>query len=513
MGTRNKRIAYFVLLAAIFLGAAAKRFAGLPLAPFADKDLGGYISPVLSEFLGRGFILSNGRGFVYPAFVWFILRIGGGDFRVVAILQHVMGLLTGGLLLFAWIRARRFVVRPAVPSWVHSGMGLGLAAIYLFFNWPIVYEHRIRPEAVFPFFAALSVAGNCVLLTRREERTPFFLGVVLIFDAVLLYMLKPAWGFSVVFCCLPVGYSLVVARESLLRKLLIAMVSVGLSAGLLLYPEKVLERTDSSSGVFLPKLLFAMHANLIHDQMLSDVANHADVPYDRAWLAATAASLSVEIEKSKPGRRTLGFDPDYLIYEHSICDEITRHFEGHPDELAGFFKYYYVRTALRKPFAMTKKVLVQIGVFYSFSSSMYRTGPINVAEEYKKSLEILNGNLNYSPLIRGWSSLCSQATGARQLRNAPVMILVIHIIRFLHVFLLAGALVLCAFAMKGRLLLLALLDLLIYSYSFGNNLTVAVVHTLEVNRYVQNEFSFVLFLHFITILLLLEMWLGKKEAR
>jgi len=518
-------IVYFILLAAIFLLAAVKRFAGLPLVPFADKDLGGYLSPALSALAGRGFVLSNGRGFAYPVFVFWILRLAGGDFRAIAIVQHLLGLATGGLLLFSWNRARCFVARPAVPLPVHEALGLLLASTYLLFNWPILYEHRIRPEAVFPFFIALNIAFNIEFIRRRfllpAKAAPFFLGTAIVFSAVLLYMLKPAWGFSLFFSSLPVWVAVALGKEPWWRRLLLVATPLFLAVALLLLPEKILERTDSMSEVFLPRLLFAMHGNLIRDQMLDDLASRAPVPYDTAWLASVAASLSTEIEKSKPGRRTLGFDPDYLIYQKgSTCDQIAAHFSGHPHEQASFLMYYYLRAAEKRPFAMAGKVLAQMGVFYSFNSSMYRSGPLDVAAEYRHSVVVLNGSsVSSSPLVAPWRARCAE-WGARAtlLRNGHFTKFILRLLRVLHVPLLAAAIILPAIVLssgklRGPLLGLALLDLLLYSYSFGNNLTVAIVHTLEVNRYVQNEFAFVLFLHFVTILLLVEICLRIREKR
>ncbi len=517
-------ILYFVLLAVIFALGAAKRFVNMPLTPFADKDLGGYLSPSLSALGGHGFVLSNGRGFAYPAFAYWILRLAGGDFRAVAVVQHLLGLATGGLLLFSWNRARAFAAPPAVPLLVHDALGLLLAATYLLFNWPILYEHKIRPEAIFPFFIALNIAANVEFIRRRfvapVGATPFLLSVVVVFSAGLLYMLKPAWGFSLVFSSLPVWIALAWSKEPLWKRAVYGATPVLLVVVLLLLPEKILERSDSSSGVFLPRLLFAMHANLIRDQMMKDLATHAEVPYDRAWLASTAASLSAEIAKSGVGRRTLGFDPDYLIYKKgSSCDQIAAHFAGHPDEQASFLMYYYKRAAEKRPFAMAAKILRQMGVFYSFSCSMYRSGPLDIAEEYRNSVEVLAGSVSSSPLVTPWRARCEElGATARPLANARLVSLVIHILRFLHVLLLVAGPVLCAVVLASKtlrpgLLHLALLDLLVYSFSFGNNLTVAIVHTMEVNRYVQNEFAFVLLLHFITLLLLAEVCLRRFGAK
>src|SRR6476660_9900040 len=101
------RACYWTALALIFAWAIWQRF-NLPLDPIADPDTWGYLSPALRKLLGAEFGHSHGRNFVYPAFVWSVLR-GFGDFRAIVIAQHLLGLLAGGILLLTWRRSRALV--------------------------------------------------------------------------------------------------------------------------------------------------------------------------------------------------------------------------------------------------------------------------------------------------------------------------------------------------------------------------------------------------------------------
>src|SRR5438270_10929537 len=96
-GKRLPKILYWIVVAVLFALAAWQRFS-LPLDPIADPDTWGYLAPALRKLLGAEFGHTYGRNFVYPAFVFSILRVFA-DFRAILIAQHLLGLLAGGLLL------------------------------------------------------------------------------------------------------------------------------------------------------------------------------------------------------------------------------------------------------------------------------------------------------------------------------------------------------------------------------------------------------------------------------
>src|SRR5437763_9383428 len=90
------RLAYGTAVVALFVWAAWLRMRA-PVEPIADPDVWGYLSPAVSKLIGEGFIHS-GRNFVYPGFLSVLLRVAG-DFRVIAVAHHLLGLLAGALLL------------------------------------------------------------------------------------------------------------------------------------------------------------------------------------------------------------------------------------------------------------------------------------------------------------------------------------------------------------------------------------------------------------------------------
>src|SRR4026208_2233 len=129
------RLFYWTLLALVFAGAIWQRFK-LPLDPIADPDTWGYLSPALRKLTGAEFGHTNGRNFIYPGFLYLLLRVFR-DFRAITVAQPFLGLLAGGILVLTWRRARVFVPNPRVGHAVQAGLGLLAAAIFLLASEPI----------------------------------------------------------------------------------------------------------------------------------------------------------------------------------------------------------------------------------------------------------------------------------------------------------------------------------------------------------------------------------------
>src|ERR1041384_2778402 len=149
-----RQSAYWIAIAAIFMWAACRRFSP-PLDPIADLDIWGYLSPALLKLTRGEFVHAQGRNFVYPGFLFLILR-AFGDLRAIAVVQHVLGLAGGGLILLMWRRVRSFSASSPVGDRSHSVLGLFLVAVFLLAGEPIRAEMEIRPEGICAFLVALN---------------------------------------------------------------------------------------------------------------------------------------------------------------------------------------------------------------------------------------------------------------------------------------------------------------------------------------------------------------------
>ena len=253
------RACYWTALALIFAWAVWQRFR-LPLDPIADPDTWGYLSPALRKLTGAKFGHTNSRNFIYPGFLFVLLRIFA-DFRAITIAQHFLGLLAGAVLLLAWRRARIFVLSPRIGRSGHALIGLVGAAIFLLQSQTIIDEKGIRPEGVCAF--VLSVAFyfliqfvTCFYLERRRIATMAH-GIALTFTAIFLASIKPSFGLASLVVMSPTIPLL--WRSGWLWQRVGFSFGFACSAALLLLPENLLSREDEMTRTFLPTTLFVFH--------------------------------------------------------------------------------------------------------------------------------------------------------------------------------------------------------------------------------------------------------------
>ena len=257
-------------------------------------------------------------------------------------------------------------------------------AFYLRSASVIHFEMQIRPEGVFPFFAA---AQLCLLLAfarawwgevRRPDRAAVYAGTNLL-AAALLYQLKPSYGLAVGVAALPVAWAVVfpVAATGLAAPAAIwwaRRAAAILAAGVLfVLPEHELARADPNTRLFLPETLLTVHATVIREQMLADRRGNFHPPFAPEWFAIAANEFDREVDRAaRPDARpypSLGINPDYLLYEDSFCRWLflinTR------QQIVDFCFYYYERAWTHHPGAMLANVGRQLGVFYTWHSPAF----------------------------------------------------------------------------------------------------------------------------------------------
>ena len=508
---------FYCCVGFVFALAAIHRFRH-PLSPLIDPDILGYLNPAISLLTGNGFTHTEGRYFLYPGFVYVILRFFD-DFRAITIVQHGLGMGAGAILLLCFHRARVLIGAGFVPAAIYRWLGLIAAAIYMLSNSPILFESRIRPEAIFPFFAILNILLTIEFVRRRfsetENRGALWFGAALIFNTAITFTIKPSFGVTTFVATLPVLLSLFRSGESLRRKCATIATPAILVFLLLLAPEKHWSRHDPTSRRFAPETLFVIHANLIADQMAKDIADNTPGPYELEWLRETHAAFRQEIEASKAIKTwsTFDFNPDYLMYRHSICEQLQKQFAAHPEKLCEFYNYYYLRTLTHNPRGMGKKILNQLALFYSPPCQAYAFEAVRVADYYQKISEpgyaLCLEKLN---LLDSGMNFVAQMTSLRKTRDQVLEPTVMRRTRlilgntYLPILLLclgAGILILSSSDLRSRFYQSGLLTLLFFGYNFGNCITAAVVHTLAVRRYSVVQLIFTLFAQGMGLLFLL----------
>src|SRR6266576_219139 len=363
------RIGYGIGLIGVFAWALWQRFS-LPLDPIVDPDFWGYLSPALRKLTGSEFGHTQGRNFLYPGFLYLLLR-ASGDFRAIAIVQHLLGLAAGGVLLLTWRRLRAFVPDSLVNPSLHDAFGLAGAAIYLLASDTVRIETQLRPEGVCAFLISINLYFavqfvSCSVLEHRRTGA-IVCGSATVLTSLLLASAKPNFWFAAIVVMVPVVAFFL--RQNWWRQKIALGLAIAVTAALVLWPECILSRKDAESQTFLPTMLFVIHADLIRDQMAEDLKENAHLPYSREWLERVYAALDSEIGKSQtnyPGHYpSLKFNPEYLWFDPSSnTTQLRREFGSNVSALCDFYRFYYWRTWQRRPFRALQKVARQFSIYY-----------------------------------------------------------------------------------------------------------------------------------------------------
>lgn len=502
-----------VALAVILLFAAWTRLRW-PAIPIVDPDTWGYFHPAMAKLTGHGFQHTHGRNFVYPGFVYLVLA-SWNDLRAIPLAQHALGLASGGLLWVCWRQWRGAFADPRLPAWADALLGLGLVAFFEQSASVVNYEHEIRPEGIFPFFALLDLSlllafWRAWWVERRPGRAAALAGGG-IFGALLLYQLKPSFGLAVAAAAVPVLAAVGVPWRRLdrsRRMLAGAAGAAGLAAVLLFFlPEHLLSRGDWMSTLFFPETLLTVHGDIICDQMGEDVRDGAYTPFPADFLAQAHAAFVPELriarEKINHPYPTLGFNPDYPMYNHgSYCAWLMGRLQ--PPQIAAFATYYYRRVWTHHPGRMLAKIGRQLGVFYSLHCPAFYPGSVlRLDKMYRKSVaafsypNYLDELAHYPPGERyldaartlGASGLLQpQPEGMIALNTAASVVAFPLLILFLAGMIAAGLARTEKFHAPAvaRLLAPGWLVLLFHAFIFGNCLTISIVHSLNVDRYSVN---------------------------
>jgi hypothetical protein len=523
--TKVGQFAYWSAIVAIFAWAAWLRFR-LPLDPIAVPS---YVMPALRKLIGAEFgHLHLGGTIIYPGFVYLLVR-AFGDFRAITVIQHLLGLLAAGVFLLTWKRIRDFIPSARLPRPIHSCLGLFAAAIYLLSTEPLCFEMSIRPEGICGFLIAINLYfliqfTACCFLEARQTATVIY-GITVVFSSILLASVKPSFWLSAIVALVPIG--IFFFRQGWSSQKIALAVGAAVSAALLLLPERILIRSDRARECFLPTQLFVIHANLIRDQMADDLKRGAKVPYPREWLERVQASLGTEIARSisiaegPVNFPTLGFDPDYLMFNRtSVGSQLRKEFANHPSALCAFYWFYYWRIWRQQPFLVVRKITREMAIFYGLKCPAYQSNKSrSLTKEYSVSVTSLEQQhyrkiwTAYPPAIdfmRRAELLSRSAPAAQQsaLIGRSLSILAATYLPLLLVALTLSAFVLSRQTLRRRLGWLAALVLFVYSYNLANCLEVAVIHSLQNPRYATVQMYFALLAQFLAILLILEVLLG-----
>ena len=511
------KLIYFSVAAVLFLLAAWNRFS-LPQDPFAVYDT--YLWPALMKLSGGTFAHTQGLNFLYPGVVYLILRICA-DFRAISVIQHILGLIAGGLFLASWSRLADFFQKPRLNRIAHEAIGLWGAAIYLVSSAPVMFEMNIRADSVCMFFEMLVfwlvVQFFYYRVISPDAAKVFIYGTAIAVNVFLLASLKPSFTLMALFVIAPVIWLIVNAQGHFLGKAAFFLIGVCIII-ILTLTEHFLRRNDEAVKTFLPETLFAIHAEIIQEQMAADLRNGETAISSREWLRHACDDLEIEIQRS----HTLypkGVSANYLMVG---TNSLLKRWRGElgDERFLRFLRYWYWHSVASRPLSFAGKIASQLGVFYSRECpafSIHKKLPL--ARSYAASFSALSRPPTLQLLAKGppGSAFLERTQKLRFIgvvihQNKQVQAWNIWCARSFLAILLVSLPLVGWFVLKRsnseESKWPAFLVLLLYSTSFGNVLGISVVHSMVVNRYSTVLFLSALFAQFWAIRWLTEVSLG-----
>jgi hypothetical protein len=485
----------FVLCAAVavILGGLMVR-AQLPIAPLADADTWGYLRPALSWLSGLGFQQTYGRDWLYPALLAGILKISG-DFCAITYVQRFLGL--AGIFLF-WLAWRSWL-RLLPPHkmlwrWICSFVAVSLLALYGLSSQQALLEKSIRPEGMLAFFEmgylyCLISFFSARWVLRRTGAAIAFGGAALALSYLVL-LLKPSWGFSFVF-----SFLLIVAGAfgRTARFLRFGPLIVGAAVIMLILSLPRLFGFQKDAQLFLPFTLVCIHARQIL-QTKPEVVPGAHNPGVPDSLFHEALDKAYRKAQEESGHyHTLGFDTDYIQYRSDFFSTIMRKESWNDREIAAACYSAYFRAWRQAPLSMLQKVWKQIILFlFPRSGDFYTTArSVELNHELASARQFLPEDQLSPDVQKIYQSylqrLETPAGGPVHPHKLGILSkLAFYLARvsfWLQVAFFAVLAVICL-DRRGRAWRLAgFVVAAVLFATYGNVLTIAIVHSLEVIRY------------------------------
>jgi hypothetical protein len=539
---------YVAALLLVLIWAATLRFS-LPLTPFVNADVHGYLKPAILTLNGGQFKHFISREFLYPLFVFLNLRLCG-DFRCISISQHALGLATGVLLVLAWEQLIELCPRRHAGQKLAKGSlancltlhlpGLCMATVYLGWDKTILFEHTIQPEAVFPFFAASSLCLNLRFISLcwryRCPAGAWKVGALHLFVSGVLLLLRPSFGLAVVFINIPLASALWQYRHETADYLKPIAVALGAVALLLFLPEYLLRKHDRLAKRMFPAIRLYTHADLVLRQLEDDLVAARTPRYDRRMLQAihdrlASAYADARAPQNHPWRK-LGFNPDYIYLNKDVFEPYYPWGNRSKDrDLERFCDYYFIRAALHQWQIMATKICRQLSFFYSLENRFpplqswfhtSKTSSNTVVDLYRLELRCF-ANPRFARAMEALELGRRQMNNVTALANDRVAmhesVLANNVREFLwasYNWVMFAALASCALLLLVPQLrrsygVNAASTLVLYSYNFGNCLTIAIVFYLGNPRYIAVQETFTLFAEFAGVLLTVQAGLAVFE--
>jgi hypothetical protein len=491
---RLKQLLPLGAVIAVMIGGLIVRL-WVPNVPLSDGDTWGYLRPALHWLSGLGFEQTYGRDWLYPALLAGILKISG-DFHAITYVQRFLGLIG---LLFFWLTWRSwlqlFPMQKPPGRRICYVVMLVLFAMYALSSQQALLESTIRPEGMLAFFemAYLYCLVSFFIARWKLHRTnaAIAFGTATGGLSYAILLLKPSWGFAMIFSfsCLTSGCFGRAARLMRFGPLLGSCTALVV---LFFLPKSLGFQKDSQ--LFLPFTLVSIHAAQIMETRpgLPPPNMHNPGVPDSVFYEELGKAYRTAREDVGHYHR-LGFDSDYIQYRSGFFSTIKQK-EGWSDrELAAACYSAYFRAWPQVPVLMLQKIWKQIRLFLFPRAGDFYTRATSIDLNHEAaSARLFLPDDQLSPdmqkIYRSYlHDLETPASGSPHLPGSQIISKLALYLAWASLWLqFAFLIVLIAVCLNRReriWRLAGFASVAVLSATYGNVLTIAIVHSLDVVRY------------------------------
>ncbi len=396
-------------------------------------------------------------------------------------------------------------------------------ALYLFNQSPVVYEHSLRPEAIDQFFYILLFFILLLVIKKFGNKGSVKVIILLNVFFVLnyfIFILQPRWGFTLALNLLLYVVLIIKNGLPLVKKIIFfAVVPVILSFILLYIPNNIFSE-KSSRGTFLAGNLLFAHVKITDIEMKKDINDPGFKKYDKYILKKLIEYNRIEYNKKQVKHKYLGYLFNDLYYGDANKFLKSRF---NIKEYKEFCYYYFFKSVGRHPFLYARKVLLELSQFYDFKGGMYPSRQFKLDADGYWHEPFTDNSINYMPYLEYIFTIDYLQNSIYDFKKIEfpaieafyfilsityVPVLVIFLILFFH------ALVVFLKSRKYDLLLFfSIFPLILFIYNFCITFSNASVYCMDVARYTDDQFVYVMVSQILAIVFIIKMILVIRDNK
>lgn len=367
----------------------------MPGLPLADPDTWGYLNPALQHLAGNGMPQTACRSIAYPLFLRAVLGVSG-DFHSIAFTQHLLGLFSG----VVWILAFR-VWQGFLPAetWLRSFSGWCAAVcltLYLCNPATLAFESQIRPESIFPFFGLSQITATLIFIRihRTQPGSPACVlsAAASALLAAVCLSLKPSWGLAALVPLAVIAASIFSfgRRLPLLERVGPALAAL---AALVVWNLAVSRwvgwAADPTCGSHLAGTLFTVHADIVSREMHSRAARGDLDVAEVDFLKKLDERIEESRQLTKSAYKILGHDPDYLLFISDTLWTLPNLSANDFAKRNAYLRQAYLRSVVNEPFLMLRKIMRQMAAAFGDASKSVFSPSVQWRALFPRTLECL----------------------------------------------------------------------------------------------------------------------------